>query len=241
MKAEVREVCLCALDVRPDIWRCSRCRQYRKGKVEYTSVSKVIKANFPADFSAVHPVVLECARLRGTFVDMYFTEWLSDAENVLSLKDVQKMIADQFPYRFTRKNSNGEDEPYVIPKGKGEKVVAEAVVDYTDRLINWWLRKNWKATGIHQIRSDETYRIAGETDVETEAFILDVKCVSELQPNYALQVGAYLTMDGKDRKGGIIHVTKDKIETVFFDSKKIQQQWQACASWYRTREELTKV
>jgi hypothetical protein len=119
----------------------------------------------------------------------------------------------------------------------GQKLALDTL-ERIERLCTWWGRKNWKATAVHRIVSDDTYRIAGETDVETEDFIWDVKCVSELQPNYALQVGAYLSMDGKDRKGGIIHVKKDSIETLFYDRVKIQRQWESCRNWYRAKEEL---
>lgn len=50
---------------------------YSKGLVTYTSVSAVIKAVLPTDYSAVDPAVLENARLRGVFVDEMFCAWLN--------------------------------------------------------------------------------------------------------------------------------------------------------------------
>ncbi len=82
--------CSCQWNLeRPKIWLCPGCHTYRKGKTVFTSVSQVIKALIPADYSQVDPVVLEIARLRGTFVDTYFSEWLVDPASTLQLASVK--------------------------------------------------------------------------------------------------------------------------------------------------------
>ena len=54
--------------------------KYWFGDRELTSVSKVIRTVYPTDYSAVDPVVLETARVRGVAVDEYFSAYLTTGE-----------------------------------------------------------------------------------------------------------------------------------------------------------------
>ncbi len=216
MKAIVHEACTCGLEIKPDIWMCEH-HVYRKGKQVFTSVSRVIRDLLPADYSSVDPVVLEIARLRGTFVDTFFSEWLVDPNNVLPLLDVRDVIAPQFPR-------------------DGQKH-AEDAITRMDMLCDWWIGKGWKATGVQKTVYSDIHKVAGTMDVRTDGLIADVKCVSSLQPNYSLQLGAYSTYDAASSVA-IIHVTKDKVKLVEYDNAKCRNQWINGLVWWQSKQEL---
>jgi hypothetical protein len=98
-----------------------------------------------------------------------------------------------------------------------------------------------KATHIQCVVYSDADGIAGTFDLGTDDKVIDLKCVSQLQPNYPLQVGGYLCMDTQSfpiRDGAILHVGKDKVKLVAYDTKKIKRQWKAAIEWYRTMKEL---
>jgi hypothetical protein len=126
----------------------------------------------------------------------------------------------------------------VIPQfpREGEKH-AEDTINRIDMLIEWWIGKGWKATGVQKTVYSDIHRVAGTLDLRTDGLIADVKCVSSLQPNYALQLGAYSTYDAASSIA-IIHVTKDKVRLVEYDNQKCQTQWLNGLVWWQTRQEL---
>ncbi len=210
---DAREVCTCGLEVREEIWCCPRCHVYRRGKLEYTSVSKVIRTLMPGTYDDVDPVVLEVARLRGKFVDDYFSEWLKDPSGVVPLSDIHEMIAWRFP-RDGYKNS---------------KDTANRI----ERLLEWWQKSGMVAKDVQRIVYSDSDGIAGTFDLGTDALIIDLKNVSSLQPGYMLQLGAYVSYcAGRDL--AILHVTKDKIKLVLYDIDKCMDAWEAAAVWYKT-------
>jgi hypothetical protein len=216
----MKEECRCGFEIRPDIWLCPHYR-YRKGKQEFTSVSKVIRTLLPADYSAVDPVVLETARLRGVFVDTYFSEYLTDPANVIAPKDVGAMVRDSFP--------------------RDKDKYADDVVRRIEMLLNWWTVQKFKATDVQRTVFSEQDGVAGTFDIGLEEMILDLKVVSDLQPSYKLQTGAYITYDTEGRDPGVIHVTKDKVKLVRYDAKQCRDSWKSCVAWYRASRELVPV
>jgi hypothetical protein len=184
-------------------------------------VSKVIKTLLPADYSKVDPTVLEIARLRGSFVDTYFSEWLTDPLVTMDLPTVKEMIAPMFPREHDKH--------------------AEDTIMRIDNLLDWWTDQGWKVRDVQRTVFSEADGIAGTFDMGTEEFIFDLKCVSSLQPNYSLQLGAYSTMDPQAfplRDVAIIHVMKDKVKLVKYKTKQCREQWKACLGWYKTLGEF---
>lgn len=111
------------------------------------------------------------------------------------------------------------------------------VVERLGRLITWWDKNGWNVTTQKIVHDD---RVAGTLDLEVnEEFIIDLKCVSELQPAYKLQLGAYLVLGGYER-AAILHCKKDRIRLVEYDGQDCKRQWRAAANWYHVQKELTK-
>lgn len=219
--AVIPALCDCQGFITPEIRLCSKCHRYWKDRQEFISVTKVIKTLLPADYSGIDETVLEIARLRGIFVDSYFSEWLRDPASVVDLPTVESMVASEFPR---------EHEKH-----------AKDTVNRIDMLLDWWIGQNYKATAVQKIVHSVKQRVAGQLDVATEEMILDVKCVSKLQPNYQLQLGAYYDYDEQvfpAREVGIIHVQKDRVKLVPFKAKICREQWRACLEWYQVRHDL---
>ncbi len=210
--------CFCQWNLeQPKIWLCPDCHRYRKGKTEYTSVSKVIKALMPADYAGIDPIVLEIARLRGVFVDRFISDWLIDQNDVLPLEAVRELTTPLFP-------RDGE-------------LHAADTIHRIEMFCDWWIGKGWKATGVQKIVYNDMHRVAGTLDLRTDGLVADIKCVSSLQPNYALQLGAYSMYDAASSVA-IIHVTKDKVRLVEYDNQKCQAQWLNGLVWWQTAKEL---
>lgn len=210
--------CTCGLEIREEIWRCPH-HVYRKGKRTYVSVSKVIKTVFPTDYSAVDPIVLECARLRGEFVDTYFSEYLNDPNSVVLPDDVPAIVVTMFPR-----------DPQKHAEDCRERIL---------RLLDWWHASGLKATHVqHTVFSDED-GVAGTFDLGTTEHIIDLKNVSQLQANYVLQLGAYINYDPETgRRPAILHVTKEKIRLVPYQAKECHSSWNACVNWFNAMQTL---
>ena len=225
MKAALdTDVCVCRLDVRQQIWRCPHFR-YWKVQRRFTSVSNIIHTVLPTDYSAVDAAVLENARVRGQFIDIYFSEWLTSPDVMLSPLEFRELITPDFT-RDTYKNA--------VEHAEDTRVRLE-------RLLAWWGSSQLKATHVQHIVHSDADGVAGTFDFGTEEKIIDLKCVSQLQPSYALQLGAYLAMDEQKfplRDPAVLHVTKDKIKLIPYDGKKCKRQWQSAAAWYFTLQEL---
>lgn len=115
------------------------------------------------------------------------------------------------------------------------------VVDRLSRLIDWWERQRLEACAVQHTLFSEEDGIAGTCDVMTDDLIIDLKNVSQLQPSYALQLGAYISMDSQKfplRETAILHVTKDTVKLIHYDSKTVKRQWRNCVSWFNTVKEL---
>jgi len=224
--AAQEQACSCMWELpRKDIWRCERCHVYRKGKQEFVSVTRVSKALLPTDYAAIDPITLKIAMVRGILVDQYFTEWLVQGDdNMIPLADVPEMIAPQFPPERT----DG------TPVDRMRFAIDTA--ERTMLLIAWWKAQGWTATAIHRIVYDERAGVAGETDVETEGRILDLKVVSAIQPNYELQLGGYLELDGGEKQGAVIHVTKEFVRLVPYNAQRARMRWRSGLDWYWTKE-----
>jgi hypothetical protein len=179
---------------------CSDDHAYWLSDKRLTSVSAVIKAIFPTDYSMVDPAVLENARIRGERVDKHFTTYVT--------------------------TGNVTIEP-------GER---SDVVDRLSRLIDFWDKNGYNVTSAQKIVHDDT--IAGTLDLEiSDEYIMDLKCVSALQPAYKLQVGAYLSLGGYDR-AAIIHVMKGKVKLVPYDAEECRGIWKRGVEWYKTMKAL---
>jgi hypothetical protein len=224
MSAVQAAACACGSIGAPEtIRRCDEHWTYWLGDRRMESVSRVIKTLCPADYSKVDPIVLEVARLRGQFVDTYFSEWLQDPHGVEHPGRVHRIIADQFPRDH-------------------EENAADTVCRIM-ALMDWWKASGLKATAVQKTVFSESEGIAGTFDLATEDTIIDLKCVSKLQPNYSLQLGAYLQMESDDwlNKGAaILHVTKEKVRLVKYDPMRCLAQWRSAVNWYSTLKELTK-
>lgn len=222
---ETSTACVCgSIGAAKELRRCDEHHTYWLADRRLDSVTGIIKKLFPTDYSKVDPVVLATAQLRGIYVDTYFSEYLTDPWNVLSLQEVRERIEPTFAR-------------------DGAKYAADTATRI-ERLIGWWEGQGVKAKAVQGALYSEADGIAGTFDVATDEFIYDVKCTAEIQPNYALQVGSYLSMDKQQfplRDGAVIHVTKDKVKLHKYDSKKIREQWKSCAAWWNTLKELERT
>lgn len=180
-------------------------------------MSKVKRTLLPEDYSGVDPTVLECARLRGVFVDTYFCEWLASSGNVVDLQTVQDMIEQEFPV-------------------DGSKHALDTVTRIK-RVLDWWASSDFSFKAAQKIVYDERDGIAGTLDLDLDGWILDIKAVSSLQPNYRLQLGAYGLYHPEDKQMGILHVTKDKVRLVEYP-RECRIEWKAAVCWYRTLNTL---
>lgn len=178
----------------------------------YTSVSKVIEDVFPRkSWDGVNPSVIQNANERGVRVEAYFNEYVLTGRTTIEA---------------------------------GER---EDVTDYVSRLLPWWEESGMVAEHIQQIVSDEESGIAGTVDI-LAAFpslslvcqmVVDLKCVSQLQKAYKLQLGAYADMSGADAPTvGLLHVTKKKIRLVEYDSQECTELWRVARSWWLAKQRL---
>lgn len=215
------EVCVCGLQLNDQIWMCPH-HVYYKGRQKFESVSCVVKAIFPTDYSGIDPEVLSNAAKRGTFIDTYFSEWLQGAP-MMSPLEFREMILPRF-----------ERDKYKTPAEHAEDCRVRL-----ERLLDWWTGLGWKIAAVQKIVYSATDGIAGTLDLRTAGSIYDLKCVSELQPAYRLQLGAYAEYDGDHlEQCGIIHVAKDRIILKHYPLEKCREQWRNGVAWYRTTKEL---
>jgi hypothetical protein len=204
---------------------CPDHHKYFIGDRRLTAVSRVIHAMMPTDYSAVSPLVLENARLKGKFIDGYFSDWLESPQSMLGLDDFRAQVEPHF---------SGDD--YATPQKH-----ANDAMQRLDMLLGWWQKQGYQHKAVQSIVYSEADGIAGMFDIATEDKIIDLKCVSSLQPAYSLQLGAYLSYDPQKfplRDAAILHVTKERVKLVAYDAKKCKRQWQDCVGWYKTMMEL---
>lgn len=219
------EVCECGSIGAEKVIRLTQCHhRYFLGDRELISVSKILKAICPTDFSGIDPAVLANARMKGILCDTYFSEWLM-GEDMWPVRDFERIV-----------------EPYFIrDQYKGPQEHAADARVRLEMLMEWWARQGFKAKHVQRILLSESDGIAGQLDVGTEEDIFDVKFVSQLQPAYKLQLGAYLHMDADHfppRGAANIHVKKDRVELVRYDARKIKTQWRVGLAWYQVKQEI---
>lgn len=116
-----------------------------------------------------------------------------------------------------------------IPAGEWQEVV-----ELVQKFVPWWLETaippgKGKAKAQVLLHDDE---IAGTCDIVQEHFILDLKTVYNLDPTYALQLGAYAELYektfGVEPAGvGLIHLTKRhaKPQWVPMDLAECRRDW----------------
>ena len=109
--------------------------------------------------------------------------------------------------------------------------------NYLDRVIDWWNRVNIGVIETQRLAYSLDDGICGAMDFRVIDGVMDMKCVSSLQPSYALQLGAYAEYECVD-KAFILHVTKNRIQLVPYDAAKCRQQWRNGLAWLRTLKEL---
>ena len=112
--------------------------------------------------------------------------------------------------------------------------------DYLSRVINWWDKSGLKAKATQQILHNAG--IAGRFDIRIFGdMIVDLKCVSALQPGYKLQLGAYASMADDTAPGvgiGILHVTKTAVKLVPYSVEDCRDSWLAAMHWWKVKESL---
>lgn len=157
---------------------------YYRGLQKLVSVSKIIKTVMPTDYSAVAEDVLEHAKRRGILVDALFCQYLNGE-----------------PLRYPK----GTPVDYVDSNGTRKSVMDEGRA-LIEKLIPFWDRLGIKGALAQVILADDD--TAGTCDVLAGDWIFDLKCVSSLQPSYALQLGGYRALHGKPLNLAVIHVNK---------------------------------
>lgn len=178
----------------------------------YTSVSRVIEDVYPRkSWDGVNPAVIQNANERGKRVESYFNEYILTGRTAIQ---------------------------------PGER---EDVTDYVTRLLEWWEESGMVANSVQRIVSDEEYGIAGTIDIlaavishsRVSGMIVDLKCVSQLQKAYKLQLGAYVEMSGADAPTvGLLHVTKKKVRLVEYDAEECADLWRVARSWWLAKQRL---
>ena len=204
MNSHVTQACRCgSIGAPKDIRFCEEHHRYWLGDSELASVSKVIKAVLPTDYSKVDAAVLEHARIRGERVDRYFSEYLRTGT-------VQ-----------------------VLP---GEW---KDVVERLSKLIPWWDTSGLQALAVQEIVFSEEDGIAGMLDIRILDGVIDLKVVSELQPAYALQLGAYLDYAGVNG-AAILHASSNGVRLVNYDVRQCWQWWRSCVTWWKAMQEINE-
>ena len=186
---------------------CAGHHRYWLNDRELSSVGKVIKTVFPTSYDGADPAVLENARVRGVLVDQYFCQYL------------QLKPGEEFSVGTERQD----------------------VKDRLKALIPWWERSELEVIATQEIVYSEADGIAGALDIRCSdgisEHVIDLKCVSELKPAYALQLGAYLTYSNADCVG-ILHSTAKGVKLVSYDADRCRWWWQHAVDWYRTMQEI---
>ncbi len=217
-------ICVCQTIGTPETVRqCEYCFKYYFGDRRLTSVGRVIDALLPFDASGIDPDVLENAKARGSIVDTYLSEYI-EGSDLYPISELAPMIQERF---VNDKHATADEH-------------AIKCVNRIEMLMDWWKASGLKAKPQHIFYSVED-GIAGKCDLVTEDMVIDLKCVAKLQPSYALQLGAYLCMDSQKfplRDAAILHVTKEKVRLVKYDTKKIKAHWKAAVAWWQASKEL---
>ncbi len=96
------------------------------------------------------------------------------------------------------------------------------VIELIQGLIKWWDAKGLPTPKTQQIVHD--HEIAGTVDLLWSDRIIDLKCVSALDPTYKLQLGAYAEIAGV-QSIGVIHANAKGVKLVEFDFFKCALDW----------------
>ncbi len=110
------------------------------------------------------------------------------------------------------------------------------VVSRLSLLIRWFDKSGMTVESIQETVHSKQDGVAGTMDLRAGG-VVDVKVVSELQPSYALQLGAYAEY-GQEDGAGIIHVTAKDCRFVPYDVNQCKAWWRQAVEWFRTMQEI---
>lgn len=192
--------------------------RYYAGLVEYASVSSVIRAVFPVkkSWDAVSPEIIENARLRGIKTEEFINSYIR-GESITVPSDSDLGIE-------TREN--------------------DTVINGVEAFIGWWEKQDddTQTVEIQRILHDDAHLIAGTADLVTSdvlgikpSVVWDIKCVAQLEKEYALQIGSYGHMHGGSPALRIIHIHKSikgGIRIVPYDTLDCIRRWLNLIAFY---------
>lgn len=116
----------------------------------------------------------------------------------------------------------------------------EDVIQRLDHVIRWIdknLPSNMPAV-VHKIVYSATDGVAGTFDFRVDDTIYELKVVSELQPSYKIQLGAYAQYSDGVRNVAILHVTKKECKRVEFDREQCVGLFLGALVWYEQIREM---
>jgi len=120
--------------------------------------------------------------------------------------------------------------------------------DVTDRVAafyHWYQQKTCTLIDAQRIVSSEADGIAGCLDFLLEDIdalgVVDLKCTSQPEKSWALQIGAYMTYCPEAQFCAILHLNpKYKNGWIWreYDPLIVKSQWASALNWYRTLQSL---
>ncbi len=105
------------------------------------------------------------------------------------------------------------------------------VIELTQGVIKWWNAQTFPAPRTQVIVHDN--EVAGMVDLLFPDHVVDLKCVSAIDPTYALQLGAYTDLAGLGAANpGVIHANSKGIKLIEFNVLQCVEDWRICkAMW----------
>lgn len=210
-------VCACTLGD-TGVRRCDAHHRYWDGSTELVSVSRVLYDVLPAkSWDGVDDAVIDYAALRGSTVDRLLCELLETG-------------AATVPLLEGTNPSNGMD-------------LQSEIQGRMKAIIGWWEACSLTPLATQKMLSREG--IAGTLDIQAvdnataRGVVIDLKCVSKLQPVYELQLGAYLwLLNGEALDAAILHSTSTAVRFRSYDPVQAITRWQAALEWWKIRQLL---
>lgn len=126
---------------------------------------------------------------------------------------------------------------YVV--GKLQRIPAgtrrDAIVLF-EKARQWFDRQGFRKVESQVLLADD--EIGGLCDLRLDGMIVDLKCVYELRPSYAVQIGGYCELDGTSPdRAAILHVTERFAEARLIELKA----YEIAADWHTLREAWTMI
>ncbi len=104
------------------------------------------------------------------------------------------------------------------------------VIELTQGLVKWWNMQTFPSVRTQVIVHDND--VAGTVDLLFPDRVVDLKCVSAIDPTYALQLGAYTDLAGLGANPGMIHANSKGIKLIEFNVLQCVEDWRTCkAMW----------